>query len=164
MKATAEKIEKNTVMLEVEVEQDQFSKAVEKAYKNIVKKVNVPGFRKGKTPKVVLERYIGKEAFYEEAVELVVPDAYMKAIEDTGIEPVAQPEVELVQVEEGKPVVFKAKVVVKPEVILGQYVGIEATKEKRSVTDEDVQQELERLQNSCLLYTSQSFVINQLFW
>ncbi len=147
MKATAEKIEKNTVMLEVEVEQDQFSKAVEKAYKNIVKKVNVPGFRKGKTPKVVLERYIGKEAFYEEAVELVVPDAYMKAIEDTGIEPVAQPEVELVQVEEGKPVVFKAKVVVKPEVILGQYVGIEATKEKRSITDEDVQQELERLQN-----------------
>lgn len=147
MKATAERIEKNTVLLEVEVGQEQFSSAVEKAYKKLVKKINVPGFRKGKAPKTILERYIGKQALYDEAVEIVLPEAYMKAVEDTGIEPVAQPELEMVQVEEGKPVVFKAKVVVKPEVKLGQYTGLEVARPDENVPEEEIEKELERLQN-----------------
>ncbi|MCL6477774.1 MAG: trigger factor [Peptococcaceae bacterium] len=147
MKATAEKVEKNTVVLEVEVEPEKLSQAVDQAYKKIVKQVNIPGFRKGKAPRIILERYVGKKALYDEAVEIILPEAYMSAVKDTGIDPVSQPELELVQVEEGKPVVFKAKVVVKPEVKLGQYTGLEVTDPHREVTDEDVQKELERLQN-----------------
>lgn len=147
MKATAEKVEKNTVVLEVEIEPEKFSKAVDQAYKKIVKKVNIPGFRKGKAPRVILERYVGKQALYDEAVEILVPDAYVSAVEDTGIEPVSQPEVELLQMEEGKPVVFKAKVMVKPEVSLGQYSGLEVVRPGTEVTDTDVDNELERLRN-----------------
>ncbi|MFZ5597798.1 MAG: trigger factor [Bacillota bacterium] len=147
MKATAEKQEKNTVVLEVEVEAEKFSKAMDQAYKKIVKKVNIPGFRKGKAPRLILERYVGKKALYDEAVEIIIPDAYIDAVEDTGIEPVSHPELDLVQVEEGKPLVFKAKVVVKPEVKLGQYTGLEVTDPAREVTDEDVQNEIERLRN-----------------
>lgn len=147
MKATAERIEKNTVLLEVEVDQEQFSKAMDQAYKKLVKKINVPGFRKGKAPRVILERYVGKRALYDEAVEIVLPEAYYKAVEDTGIEPVAQPEIDLVQFEEGKPVVFKAKVVVKPEVKLGQYTALEVARPKEEVSGEDIQKEIERLQN-----------------
>lgn len=147
MRANAERIEKNTVLLEVEVDAEQFSKAMDQAYRKLVKKVRVPGFRPGKAPRMILERHIGKQTLMDEAVEIVVPEAYFKAVEDTGIEPVAQPQLELVQVEEGKPVVFKAKVVVKPEVELGQYTGLEVTRPSTEVTAEDVQKELERLQN-----------------
>jgi trigger factor len=147
MKATAENLEKNTVVLEVEVEPEKFDRAIDQAYKKIVKKVNIPGFRKGKAPKVIIERYMGKKYLYDEAVEIIIPDAYMSAIEDTGIEPVAQPELELVQVEEGKPVIFKATVVVKPEVRLGQYKGLEIEDPRGEITGEDIEKELERLQN-----------------
>lgn len=148
MKANAERIEKNTVLLEVEVDAESFSQAVNKAYRKIVKNVNIPGFRKGKTPRHILERYIGKEALYEEAMETLVPEAYLEAVKDTGIEPIAQPQVEVVQAEEGKPVVFKATVQVKPEVELGQYKELEAVKKTYKVEDEDVQKELEQLQKS----------------
>lgn len=146
MKATAERIEKNTVVLEVEVDAEQFSRAVDKAYRKLVKKVNIPGFRRGKAPRVVLENYVGKGTLYSEAVEIVVPDAYVQALEDTGIEPITQPEVELLQVEEGKPIRFKATVKVKPEVKLGQYKGLEVTKPDETVTDEDVEAELKKMQ------------------
>lgn len=146
MRAHAEKIEKNTVLLEVEVDADQFAKAVEKAYRRLVKRVNIPGFRPGKAPRVILERHVGKQALLEEAVEIIVPEAYYQAVKDTGIEPVSQPQLELVQVEEGKPVVFKARVVVKPEVELGQYKGLEVTRPKVEVTPEDVDRELKKLQ------------------
>ncbi|MHB8157095.1 MAG: trigger factor [Desulfocucumaceae bacterium] len=147
MKATAEKLGKNTVVLEVEIEPEKFSKAIDQAYKNVVKKINIPGFRKGKAPRAIIERYMGKKALYDEAVEIIIPDAYMSAVEDTGIEPVAQPELELVQVEEGMPVVFKAKVVVKPEVKLGQYKGLEIESPDSEVSAEDIHKELDRLQN-----------------
>jgi len=148
MKANAERIEKNTVLLEVEVDAELFSKAVHKAYRKIVKNVNIPGFRRGKTPRPILERYIGKEVLYEEAMESLVPEAYLEAVKDTGIEPVDKPKVEIVQAEEGKPVVFKATVQVKPEVELGQYKKLEVVKKVTNVTEEVVQKELERLQNS----------------
>ncbi|OPY56353.1 MAG: Trigger factor [Pelotomaculum sp. PtaU1.Bin035] len=147
MKASAERIEKNTVLLEVEVDAELFSQAVNKAYRKIVKNVNIPGFRKGKTPRPILERYIGREALYEEAMETLVPEAYLEAVKDTGIEPIEKPQVEIVQAEEGKPVVFKATVQVKPEVKLGQYKGLEVVKQNFEITEEDVRKELERLQN-----------------
>ncbi|WP_066632663.1 trigger factor [Desulfolucanica intricata] len=147
MKATADRIEKNTVLLEVEVDSDQFSKAMNQAYRKVVKSINIPGFRKGKAPKTIVERYVGKEVLYNEAMEIIVPKAYIEAVEETKIEPIDQPQVELVQVEEGKPVIFKATVAVKPEIKLGQYTDLELTKPKIEVSDEDVQKELENLQN-----------------
>ncbi|MFZ5592293.1 MAG: trigger factor [Bacillota bacterium] len=147
MKATAERIEKNTVVLEVEVEQSQFEQAVDRAYRKLVHKVSIPGFRKGKAPRVIFERFVGKEVLLNEAVELVVPDAYQQAVQDTGVEPVAPPELEVVQLEDGKPFVFKAKVVVKPEVKLGQYKGLEVSTPDVTVTDEDIENELKKLQN-----------------
>lgn len=147
MKATAEKREKNVVTLQVEVEAEQLDAALEKAYNEIVKKVSVPGFRKGKAPRVILERHVGKKAFYDEALEKIIPDAYIKAVKDTGIEPVTQPTLEMVQLEEGKPVVFKATVTVKPEVKLGQYKGVEIHRPKVQVSDEDAMMELEMMRN-----------------
>ncbi|MEW6446636.1 MAG: trigger factor [Bacillota bacterium] len=147
MRATAERLENSTVLLEVEVEAERFSKAVEHAYRKLVKDFVVPGFRKGRVPRVILERYMGKERLYGEAATLVMGEVYPEAVKDTGIEPVSQPEVEVVQAEEGKPMVFKAKVEVKPEVELGQYKGIEVKRQVREISSEDVEAELERLRN-----------------
>lgn len=146
MKATAEKLENNEVILDVEVEAGQLDRALEQAYRKLVKTVNVPGFRKGKVPRLVFENFVGKAALYNEAVEMVVPEAYMEAVKETGVEPVSQPKVELVQVEEGQPVKFKATVRVKPEVNLGQYTGLQVTKPVQEVTDQDVEAELTKLQ------------------
>ncbi len=146
MKANAERIEKNTVLLEIEVDAEQFDQAIDKAYRKMVQKVNVPGFRKGKTPRPIFERFIGKEAIMEEAMEAVVPEAYYQAVAETGIEPVEQPKVDVVQAEAGKPVVFKATVQVKPEVILGQYKEVEVNKPSTEVPDEEVAKSLEKLQ------------------
>jgi trigger factor len=146
MKANAERIEKNTVLLEIEVDAEQFDQAIDKAYRRMVQKFTVPGFRKGKTPRQIFERFVGKEAIMEEAMEAVVPEAYYKAVEETGIEPVEQPKVDVVQAEAGKPVVFKATVQVKPEVILGQYKEVEVNKPSTEVSDEEVAKSLEKLQ------------------
>lgn len=147
MKATAERTEKNTVVMEVEVDAERFDRAISQAYKKLVKQVNVPGFRRGKAPRRIVENYIGKAALYNEAVELVVPEAYIEALEETGVEPIAQPEVELLQVEEGEPVKFKATVKVKPEVELGQYTGLDVTEAPVEVNAEEVDRELEKLRD-----------------
>ncbi len=146
MKANAERIEKNTVLLKIEVDAEQFSRAVDKVYRKLVKTVNVPGFRKGKTPKVIFERYVGKSTLHEEAMDAIVPSAYFKAVKETGIEPIDQPKIEIEQVEEGKPVLLKATVQVKPEVKLGQYRGLEAVKPSIKITEARVKDELKRLQ------------------
>uniref|UniRef100_A0A7C2E3G3 Trigger factor n=1 Tax=Ammonifex degensii TaxID=42838 RepID=A0A7C2E3G3_9THEO len=147
MKATAERLEKSTVLLEVEVEAERFSQAVERACRKLARDVAVPGFRKGKVPRVILERYLGKERLYQEATALVLGEVYPAAVKDAGIEPVSQPEVEVIEAEEGKPLVFKAKVEVKPEVKLGDYKGLEVTRQVKAVTPEDVATELERLRD-----------------
>jgi len=147
MKANAERIEKNTVQLDIEVDVEQVAQALDKAYRKLVKKVNIPGFRKGKTPRPIFERFMGKEALYEEAMESLVPEVYFKAVEDTGIEPIEQPKVEIVQAEDGKPVLIKAMVEVKPEVILGQYKGLQVSKTVTEIQERDVEAELERLRN-----------------
>lgn len=147
MKANAERIEKNTVLLEIEVDVERFSQAVDNAYRKLVKSVNIPGFRKGKTPRAIFERHVGKSALIEEAMDFLIPEAYFQAVKDTGIEPIEKPKVEIVQVEENKPVIFKATVQVKPEVKLGQYKGVEIVEPSTEVTDREVDGELERLQN-----------------
>ncbi|MTI84995.1 MAG: trigger factor [Firmicutes bacterium] len=147
MKATADRIEKNTVVMEVEVDAEKFDQALSQAYKKLVKQVNVPGFRRGKAPRRVVESYVGKAALYNEAVELVIPDAYVEALEETGVEPIEQPEVELLHVEEGEPVKFKATVKVKPEVELGDYKELEVTQVPVEIGEEEVDEELEKLRN-----------------
>ncbi|MCL5935128.1 MAG: trigger factor family protein, partial [Firmicutes bacterium] len=118
MKVNMEKIEKNVIALEIEIEQDKMLEALEKAYKKVAQKVNIPGFRKGKAPRVLIERHVGKEYLREEALDFVIPEAYMEALKETGIEPIDKPKVDMVQFEEDKPVIFKATVEVKPEVEL----------------------------------------------
>ncbi len=145
MKVNVEKIERNFVALEVEVDPVKLEEALNKAYRKISKKVNIPGFRKGKAPRVLVERHVGKEYLKEEALDLLVPEAYFEAVRESGIEPIDKPKVDIVQVEENKPVIFKATVEVKPEVKLGDYTGLKVEKHKTEVTDEEVQAELERL-------------------
>ncbi|MBO8128570.1 MAG: trigger factor [Peptococcaceae bacterium] len=147
MKATAEKIEKNKVQLEVEVEPERLSEAINKAYRKLRSKAKIPGFRPGKAPRVVFERYYGKEPLINEALESLLPVCYLEAVKETGIEPVDQPEIDIDQLEEGKPFIFKAKVDVVPEVELGNYQGLEVTKPEIKVSEEDINAELERLRN-----------------
>jgi trigger factor len=145
MNVKVEKIEKNVVALEIEIEQAQFDSGMEKAYQKVSKKVTVPGFRKGKAPRALIERHVGKEYLKEEALDFIVPEAYMQAIKETGLEPIDRPQVDLVQMEEGKPLIFKATVEVKPEVQLGQYIGLEATKQETEITDQEIDEEIQKL-------------------
>ncbi len=145
MSVNLEKLEGNVVALEIEIEETRMSQAVEKAYQKVSKKVNIPGFRKGKAPRAIVERHVGKEYLNEEALDEVVPEAYFAAVQETGIEPIDKPKVEVVQLEEGKPVIIKATVEVKPEVELGEYIGLEVEKPETEINDEDVINELESL-------------------
>lgn len=142
-----EKTDKNIVSFEFSVSPEEFEKAVQKAYKKNVKKINMPGFRKGKAPRIIIEKAYGKEVFYEDAINFVLPDAYDKAVEENGISPVAQPEVDLKseKIEPDKEIIFTAKVVVKPEFELGEYKGVKAEKAVYETTDEDINEEIEKL-------------------
>lgn len=146
MSVKVEKIEKNKVELEVTVEAKVFSDAVARVAKNMAKKLNIPGFRKGKAPRSMVERYVGTEALYSEAVDDILGVEYMKAVTESGIEPVDRPEIDLVQMEDGKELIFKAQVTVKPEVQLGDYKGLEVEKTAATVTEEEVEAELKRKQ------------------
>ncbi|WP_041303657.1 trigger factor [Kyrpidia tusciae] len=140
-----EKTEKNLGILEVEVDPGALAQALDQAFKKVVKKVNLPGFRKGRVPRAVFEARFGVEALYNDALDLLLPEAYAKAVEEAQIEPVAQPEIDVVQLEKGKPFIFKAKVTVKPEVELGTYKGVTVEDKEFPVTEEDVDKELENL-------------------
>ncbi|OIQ12102.1 trigger factor [Neomoorella thermoacetica] len=146
MKAAVEKLDKNQVLLEVEVEAPRVQKAIDQAYRRLVKQVNIPGFRKGKAPRFILEQYIGKEPIYNEAAEIVIPPAYEEAVAEHQLEPIDRPEVEIVKVEDGEPLVFKARVEVKPEVQLGPYTGLEVERQEVEVTEADIDAYLKRLQ------------------
>lgn len=146
MSAKWEKLEGNRGELTVVVDAETFDKALDEAFKKVVKQVNIPGFRKGRVPRPIFEQRFGVEALYQDAIDIVLPDAYAKAVEETGIEPVAAPEVNVETIGKGEGVTFKVSVVVKPEVKLGQYKGLEVEKVDTEVTDEDVQKELETLQ------------------
>ena len=144
--STVEKVDKNVVSFEFSVSAEEFEKAVEQAYRKNVGKINIQGFRKGKAPRQIIEKFYGKEIFYEDAINIVLPDAYDKAIEENNIHPVAQPEIDLkgeISKEDG--VTFTAKVVVKPEFEMGTYKGIEATKVTHRTLKKDVDAEIEKL-------------------
>ncbi|MFZ3131916.1 MAG: trigger factor [Desulfosporosinus sp.] len=146
MSVSVEKIEKNVVALEVTVDAGKFVQAVNQAAKILAKKVNVPGFRKGKAPRRIVELHVGKDALYDEALDHLIGVAYAEAVEESGINPVERPSVDLVQIEEGKDLIFKAKVSVKPEVELGEYIGLHIELDAASVTDEQVIEELNNKQ------------------
>ncbi|MGI6064896.1 MAG: trigger factor [Bacillota bacterium] len=146
MKVNVEKIEKNCATLEIEVEVEQVNKAINKAYHKVAQKVNIPGFRKGKAPKTIVERYAGKEPILEEAAEILVLPNYLDAVRESSIEPVDRPSVEIIELDENKPFLFKATVTVKPEVKLGDYKGMQLEKKEVQVTEEDMEKELKRLQ------------------
>lgn len=148
MTAKWEKDQGNQGVLTFEVDSEKFDSALDQAFKKVVKDVNIPGFRKGKVPRKIFEQRFGVEALYQDAVDIVLPDAYANAVEETGIEPVDQPEVDIEQIEKGQPLIFKANVTVKPEVKLGEYKGLEVEEQDVTVTDEEVEQELNRLQES----------------
>ncbi|AMX82714.1 trigger factor [Geobacillus subterraneus] len=143
-----EKLEGNEGVLTVEVDAEQVNKGLDAAFKKVVKNVALPGFRKGKVPRVLFEKRFGVEALYQDALDILLPEAYAKAVEEAGIEPVSMPEIDIEQMEKGKSLIFKAKVTVKPEVKLGQYKGLEVEKIDTTVTDEDVENELKRLQEN----------------
>lgn len=145
MKASWEKTENNQGVLTVEVDEETVEKALNQAFRKVVKKVTVPGFRKGKVPRAIFERRFGVEALYEDALDILLPEAYASAVKETAIEPVDRPEIDIEQMEKGKPLIFKATVTVKPEVKLGEYKGLEVPKKDFEVKPEDVDAELEAM-------------------
>lgn len=141
-----EKLEKNEGVLTVEVDVQTFKEALDRAFKKVVKNVAVPGFRKGRVPRPIFEKRFGVEVLYQDALDILLPEVYPKAVEEAGIEPVDRPEIDIEQIEKDKPLIFTAKVTVKPEVKLGEYKGLDVQKEDTTVTDEDVENELKQLQ------------------
>lgn len=144
MTATWEKKEGNLGTLTVEVSADKFNEALDQAFKKVVKDVQLPGFRKGRVPRGLFEQRFGVESLYQDAVDIVLPEAYTAAVEETGISPVDQPSIDITQIERGQPLIFTAEVTVKPEVKLGDYKGLEVEEEDTTVTDEDVNAEIEK--------------------
>ena len=147
MTATWEKKEGNQGVLSVTVPAEKFDNALDKAFKKVVKQINVPGFRKGKVPRQIFEQRFGVEALYQDAADIVLPEAYGEAIEETGIKPVDQPEIEVQQIEKGQDFKFDATVTVEPEVELGDYKGLEIEKQDADLTDEEVDEAINQQLN-----------------
>ena len=141
-----EKQEGNEGVLTVEVDAETFKTALDDAFKKVVKQVSIPGFRKGKIPRGLFEQRFGVDALYQDALDILLPVEYPKAVEEAGIEPVDRPEIDVEKIEKGESLIFTAKVTVKPEVKLGDYKGLGIEKDDTAVTDEDVQNELKTLQ------------------
>ena len=145
VKAVAEKIAENRVALQIEVEAERVDAALERAYRKVVREVNVPGFRKGRVPRRIIEARFGKEILYEDALEELIPQAYMEALAQEKIEAIDQPEVTDVHIEAGSPLRFRAVVDVMPEAELGEYKGLKVEKEIEKVEESDVDHMLEHL-------------------
>ena len=139
--------EKNMVKLVIEATAEEFEAGLNTAFNKNKNKISVPGFRKGKAPRKMVEKLYGTEIFYEDAANAIIPDAYAKAADESELEIVSQPKINVVQIEAGKPFIFEAVVAVKPEVELGQYKGVEVEKCDTEVTDADVEEELKKVQD-----------------
>jgi trigger factor len=144
MKVSAEPVQNCQATLNIEMEPAEIEKYMEKAYNRLVKRVSVPGFRKGKAPRDVLERQIGKDALFKEALEDLIPETYKEALEEQKLEPIAQPQFELVQTE---PLLFKAVVPLKPTIMLGDYTGIKVESKPAEVTEEDIEETIVQLRH-----------------
>jgi len=145
MKSKVENVEKNVVKLTIEEDAERFNESLKKAYLKTRGRFSIPGFRKGKAPMDLIEKYYGENVFYEEALNIIFPEAYEAAVREHGIVPVDSPELDIEQIGRDKNLIFTAKVTVKPEVKLGQYKEFNLEKEQVNITDEDVQKELERI-------------------
>ena len=121
MSVQVENLEKSMAKLTIEVSAEEFNEAINKAYQKSKAKISLPGFRKGKAPRAMIEKMYGASIFYEDAANIIIPDAYETAAKESELEIVAQPEIDVVQIEKGKPFIFTATVAVKPEVTLGEY-------------------------------------------
>lgn len=146
MEAKMEKIETNVVKLEIKVEAEKFNEALKKAYNKNKMHFNVQGFRKGKVPMAMVKKFYGVEVLYDDAVNFVMQETYPKALEENDIKPVDYPKVDIVEVGEGKDLVYTAEITVYPEVKLGEYKGLEVKKPSYEVTDEDVENEVKNMQ------------------
>lgn len=150
MSVQVENLERNMAKLTIEISAEEFEAAMKKAYNKNKNRINIPGFRKGKAPQAMIEKMYGAGIFYEDAANSIIPEAYEKAAEESGLDIVSQPEIDVTQIEKGKSFIFTAEVAVKPEVTLGEYKGIEVEKMDVSVSDEELLAELDRVreQNS----------------
>lgn len=143
MSVKVENLDNNMAKLTVEVEADRLNEAIKKAYNRQKKSISIPGFRKGKVPQQMIEKMYGAEIFFDEAANILIQEEYPKAYDECDLDIVSQPEVEVVQIEKGKPFIFTAEVAVKPEVTLGKYKGVTVTRMDASVSDEEVEKEIE---------------------
>ena len=148
MSVQVENLEKNMAKLTIEVSAEDLEKALESAYQKQKKQISVPGFRKGKVPRAMIEKMYGVDVFYEDAANALMQQNYAAAVDESGIDIVSRPTVDVVQIEKGKPFIFTAEVAVKPEVTLGKYMGVTVTKIDTSVSDEEVDEALEKERNN----------------
>jgi trigger factor len=148
MSVQVEKLEKNMAKLTIEVSAEEFEAALEKAYRKNKNKITLPGFRKGKAPRKMIEKMYGAGFFYEEAANIIIPDAYSKAAEECEEEIVSQPQINVTQIESGKSFIFTAEVAVKPEVTLGEYKGLEVEKSEVAVSEEEVDKAVDKERES----------------
>lgn len=144
MSVQVEKLEKGMAKLTIEVSAEEFEKAVNTVYQKQRNRIQIPGFRKGKAPRKMIENMYGTGIFYEDAANEIIPDAYEKAYDECGEEITSSPEIDVVQIESGKPFIFTAVVALKPEVSLGEYKGVAIEEFSAEVTDEEVNAEIDR--------------------
>lgn len=144
MSLQVEKLEKNMAKLTIEASAEELEKAIQAAYQKNKGKINMPGFRKGKAPRVMIEKMYGPGVFYEDAANALIPDAYAKEVEDCDLDIVSQPKIDVVQIEKGKSFIFTAEVALKPVVTLGEYKGVEVEKQAVEVTDEEIMAEIDK--------------------
>ena len=144
MSLQVEKLEKNMAKLTIEASAEDFEKAIQKVYLKARGKINIPGFRKGKAPRKLIEKMYGTGVFYEDAANDLIPTAYAEALKECDLEIVSRPEINVTQIEAGKPFIFTAEVAVKPEVTLGEYKGVEVEKSDVEVTEEDINKEVDK--------------------
>ncbi len=148
MSVQVENLEKNMVKLTIEVSADELEKALQAAYMKEKSKISIPGFRKGKVPRMMIEKMYGPEIFFEDAANMLITQEYPKAVEESGADVVSRPEIDVTQIEKGKPFIFTAEAAVRPEVTLGEYKGITVTKIDTAVTEEELNEEIERERKS----------------
>ena len=148
MSVQVENLEKNMVKLTIEVAAEELEKALQAVYQKEKGKISLPGFRKGKVPRAMIEKMYGPEIFFEDAANMLIGQEYPKAVDESGVDVVSRPEIDVTQIEKGKPFIFTAEVAVRPEVTLGEYKGVQVTKIDTKVTEEELQAELDRERKS----------------
>ena len=144
MSLQVEKLDKNMAKLTIEVSAEELDKAIDQAYQKNRGKISVPGFRKGKAPRKMIEQMYGKEVFFEDAANELIPGSYEKALEECTEDIVSSPKIDVVQLEAGKPFIFTAEVALKPEVTLGKYKGVKVDKIEIDVTEEEINVEIDK--------------------